>query len=142
MYGLKWPEHNTSHASSLITLFTTLTTPTVKEKIEIICKEIYGADGVDYSDLSETQIKQYEEAGFGKMPICIAKTQYSFSCDASAKGAPTGFRVPVREIRACAGAGFLYPLAGEISTIPGLPTRPGFIDVDIDLETGDVLGLF
>lgn len=85
---------------------------TVKEKIEIICKEIYGADGVDYSELAEKQIKQYEEAGFGKMPICIAKTQYSFSCDATAKGVPTGFRVPVREIRSCAGAGFLYPLAG------------------------------
>ena len=115
---------------------------TVKEKIEIICKEIYGADGVDYSELAETQIKQYEDAGFGRMPICIAKTQYSFSCDASAKGVPTGFRVPVREIRSCAGAGFLYPLAGDIMTIPGLPTRPGFVDVDIDIETGDVLGLF
>lgn len=84
----------------------------IKAKIEAICKEIYGADGVDYSELAEKQIEQYESAGFGKLPICIAKTQYSFSCDPAAKGVPTGFRVPVREIRSCAGAGFLYPLAG------------------------------
>ena len=115
---------------------------TIKEKIEIISKEIYGADGVDYSDVANKQIKQYESAGFGNLPICIAKTQYSFSCDASAKGVPTGFRITVREIRSCAGAGFLYPICGDIMTIPGLPTRPGFYDVDIDVETGDVLGLF
>ena len=75
-------------------------------------------------------------------PICIAKTQYSFSCDPSAKGVPTGFRITVREIRSCAGAGFLYPICGDIMTIPGLPTRPGFMDVDIDVENGDVIGLF
>jgi formyltetrahydrofolate synthetase len=114
----------------------------IKEKIEIITKEIYRADGVDYSELAEKQVEQYEKAGFGHLPICIAKTQYSFSCDPAAKGAPTGFRVPVREIRSCVGAGFLYPIAGDIMTIPGLPTRPGFHDVDIDLETGAVVGLF
>ena len=114
----------------------------IKEKIETICKEIYRADGVDFSEVAEKQIAQYEKSGFGHMPICIAKTQYSFSCDAAAKGAPTGFRVPVREIRSCAGAGFLYPICGQIMTIPGLPTRSGFLDVDIDVETGDVLGLF
>ncbi len=114
----------------------------IKEKVEIISKEIYGADGVDFSQLAEEQIAQYEEAGFGNLPICIAKTQYSFSCDASAKGVPTGFRIAVREIRSCAGAGFLYPICGDIMTIPGLPTRPGFYDVDIDVETGVVKGLF
>jgi formate--tetrahydrofolate ligase len=114
----------------------------IKEKIETIAKEIYRADGVDYSELAEKQIAQYEKSGFGHMPICIAKTQYSFSCDPTAKGAPTGFRVPVREIRSCVGAGFLYPICGDIMTIPGLPTRPGFMDVDIDVETGDVVGLF
>eukprot|EP00934_Nitzschia_sp_Nitz4_P006564 Nitzschia sp. Nitz4//scaffold94_size78252//72376//74417//NITZ4_005479-RA/size78252-processed-gene-0.31-mRNA-1//-1//CDS//3329560413//6554//frame0 len=114
----------------------------IKEKVEAISKEIYGADGVDYSDLANKQIAQYEKAGFGALPICIAKTQYSFSCDASAKGVPTGFRITVREIRSCAGAGFLYPICGDIMTIPGLPTRPGFYDVDIDVETGDVIGLF
>jgi formyltetrahydrofolate synthetase len=113
-----------------------------KAKIEAITKEIYGADGVDYSETAEKQIAQYEKAGFGGLPICIAKTQYSFSCDPTAKGAPTGFRVPVREIRACVGAGFLYPICGDIMTVPGLSTRPGFYDVDIDVETGDVIGLF
>ena len=114
----------------------------IQEKVEIISKEIYGADGVDFSDLAKEQMVQYEEAGFGNLPICIAKTQYSFSCDASAKGVPTGFRITVREIRSCAGAGFLYPICGDIMTIPGLPTRPGFYDVDIDVETGVVKGLF
>ena len=114
----------------------------IREKIEIISKEIYGADGVEFTDTAQKQIDQYEEAGFGKLPICIAKTQYSFSCDASAKGVPTGFKITVREIRSCAGAGFLYPICGDIMTIPGLPTRPGFYDVDIDVKTGEVLGLF
>lgn len=140
----------------------------IKEKIEIVCREIYRAVGVDFSELAEKQITQYEKSGFGNLPICIAKTQYSFSCDAEAKGAPTGFRVPVREVRSCAGgssmnngffvtqnrkyvphslvnfvlAGFLYPLCGQIMTIPGLPTRPGFFDVDINTETGEVIGLF
>uniref|UniRef100_A0A7S3Q916 formate--tetrahydrofolate ligase n=1 Tax=Chaetoceros debilis TaxID=122233 RepID=A0A7S3Q916_9STRA len=114
----------------------------IREKIEIISKEIYGADGVDFSDLAEQQMTQYTNAGFSNLPICVAKTQYSFSCDASAKGVPTGFRIAVREIRGCAGAGFLYPICGEIMTIPGLPTRPGFYDVDIDVETGEVKGLF
>ena len=114
----------------------------IKEKVEIISKEIYGADGVDFSDMANKQIEQYEKSGFGNLPICIAKTQYSFSCDPSAKGVPTGHRITVREIRSCAGAGFLYPICGDIMTIPGLPTRPGFYDVDVDLETGDVLGLF
>lgn len=95
----------------------------IKEKVEAISKEIYGADGVDYSDLAEKQIEQYEKAGFSNLPICIAKTQYSFSCDASAKGVPKGFRISVREIRCCAGAGFLYPICGDIMTIPGLSTR-------------------
>ena len=114
----------------------------IKEKVEIISKEIYGADGVDYSETANQQIAQYEKAGFGDLPICIAKTQYSFSCDPAAKGVPTGHRITVREIRSCAGAGFLYPICGDIMTIPGLPTRPGFMDVDINLETGDVMGLF
>jgi formate--tetrahydrofolate ligase len=115
---------------------------TIKEKIEVISKEIYGADGVDYSDAANKQIEQYEKSGFGKLPICIAKTQYSFSCDPSAKGVPTGHRITVREIRACAGAGFVYPICGDIMTIPGLSTRPGFMDIDIDTDTGDVIGLF
>jgi formyltetrahydrofolate synthetase len=115
---------------------------TIRCKIETICREIYGADGVDYSETAQQQIDQYETAGFGHLPICMAKTQYSFSCDASRKGVPTGFRVPVREVRSCVGAGFLYPICGDIMTIPGLSTRPGFYDVDINVETGEVVGLF
>ena len=92
--------------------------------------------------MANEQIEKYEKSGFGDLPICIAKTQYSFSCDPNAKGVPTGFRITVREIRSCAGAGFLYPICGNIMTIPGLPTRPGFMDVDIDVNNGDVLGLF
>jgi formate--tetrahydrofolate ligase len=114
----------------------------ISEKIEVICKEIYGADGCEFSELALKQIEQYQEAGFDKLPICIAKTQYSFSCDPAAKGVPTGFVINVREIRSCAGAGFLYPICGDIMTIPGLPTRPGFYDVDINTETGEVIGLF
>ena len=96
----------------------------IKEKIEIICKEIYGADGVDYSPEAEAKIALYTRLGFAGLPLCMAKTHLSFSTDASLKGAPTGFRVPVRDIRASVGAGFLYPLLGEMRTMPGLPTRP------------------
>jgi len=87
----------------------------IREKMEIISRDIYGADGVDFSEEAERQMVQYEKAGFGKLPICVAKTQYSFSCDPSAKGVPTGFRIAVREIRSCVGAGFLYPICGKIS---------------------------
>jgi methylenetetrahydrofolate dehydrogenase (NADP+) / methenyltetrahydrofolate cyclohydrolase / formyltetrahydrofolate synthetase len=114
----------------------------IKEKIETICKEIYGAEGVDYSPEAEAKIALYTKLGFANLPLCMAKTHLSFTTDASVKGAPTGFRVPVRDIRASVGAGFIYPLLGEMRTMPGLPTRPVFYDVDLDLETGKVLGLF
>ncbi len=114
----------------------------IKEKIEIIAKKIYGADGVEYSEKAEEQIADYERLGFDKLPMCMAKTHLSLSHDAALKGAPTGFIVPIREIRASVGAGFLYPLVGQMSTMPGLPTRPVFYDVDLDLETGKVIGLF
>ena len=114
----------------------------IKEKIELICKEIYGADGVDYTAEAEKKIELYTKLGFDKLPMCMAKTHLSFSHDASIKGAPTGFRIPIRDVRASVGAGFLYPLLGEMRTMPGLPTRPVFYDVDLDLKTGKVLGLF
>jgi formyltetrahydrofolate synthetase len=114
----------------------------IKEKIEMICKEIYGADGVDYSPEAEAKIELYTKLGFAGLPLCMAKTHLSFSHDASLKGAPTGFRVPIRDIRASVGSGFLYPLLGTMRTMPGLPTRPVFYDVDLDLKTGKVLGLF
>lgn len=79
--------------------------------------------------------------GLSALPVCMAKTQYSFSSDASAKGAPEGFTLPVRDVRASAGAGFVYPLVGAMVTMPGLPTRPCFYDIDLDVETGRVVGL-
>src|SRR5574341_462867 len=114
----------------------------IKEKIETIAKQIYRADGVDYSLEAEEQIARYTRLGFDKLPVCMAKTHLSFTADAAVKGAPTGFRISVREVRASAGAGFIYPLLGKMSTMPGLPTRPVFYDVDLDLKTGKVVGLF
>ena len=114
----------------------------LKAKIETVAREIYGADGVTYSDKAETQLASYEAAGYGSFPVCLAKTHLSLSADPALKGRPTGFTVHVREARASVGAGFVYPLLGEIMTIPGLPTRPGFYDVDIDFDTGKVVGLF
>jgi formyltetrahydrofolate synthetase len=114
----------------------------IKAKIEIIAKEIYGAAAVEYLPAAEEKIKLYTKAGFDKLPICMAKTQLSMSHDPALKGAPKGFTVPIRDIRASVGAGFLFPLLGDMTTMPGLPTRPAFYDVDIDLKTGKVLGLF
>jgi len=114
----------------------------IKEKIETIAREIYRADGVDYSQEAEEQVARYTRLGFDKLPICMAKTHLSFTTDATKKGAPNGFRISVREIRASVGAGFLYPILGDMRTMPGLPTRPVFYDVDLDLKTGKVLGLF
>ncbi|MEZ4709290.1 MAG: formate--tetrahydrofolate ligase [Caldilineaceae bacterium] len=114
----------------------------IKNKIEILAKEIYGAGEVVYESQAESQIRQYEKAGFGNLPICMAKTHLSLSADPSLKGAPSGFTFPIREVRASVGAGFIYPLAGEMRTMPGLPSSPAAERVDIDLETGRVVGLF
>lgn len=114
----------------------------IKQKIELICKEIYGAEGVDYLPEAEAKIELYTKLGFDKLPMNMAKTHLSFSHDAAIKGAPSGYRIPIRDIRASVGAGFLYPLLGEMRTMPGLPTRPVFYDVDLDLKTGKVVGLF
>lgn len=114
----------------------------IKTKIEKIAKEIYRADGVDYTPEAEEQITRYTRLGFDKLPICMAKTHLSFSTDATQKGAPTGFRITVREIRASVGAGFLYPILGDMRTMPGLGTRPSFYDIDLDLKTEKILGLF
>lgn len=114
----------------------------IKEKIETICKDIYGADGVDYLPEAEAKIELYTRLGFDNLPLCMAKTHLSLSHDPNLKGVPKGYRIPIRDIRASVGAGFLYPLLGEMRTMPGLPTRPVFYDVDLDLETGRVVGLF
>jgi formyltetrahydrofolate synthetase len=116
-------------------------TASIKEKIEAIART-YGAAGVEYSDEAEKKIELYTRLGFDKLPICMAKTHLSFTHDANIKGTPTGFQLPIRDLRASVGAGFLYPLVGSMRTMPGLPTRPVFFDVDLDLETGKVKGLF
>lgn len=113
----------------------------IKRKIETIAREIYRADGVDYTPEAETQIANFEKNGFGNMPICMAKTHLSFSADPKLKGAPTGFRLPIKEVRASVGAGFIYPLCGDMSTMPGLGADPAAHRVDID-ENGNVVGLF
>ncbi len=113
----------------------------IKEKIEHIAKEIYSAADVEYSEKAETQIASYEKSGFGNLPICMAKTHLSISHDPDLKGAPTGFTLPVREVRASVGAGFIYPLIGAMSTMPGLATYPAYMDIDLDLETGKIVGL-
>ncbi|MEA3326510.1 MAG: formate--tetrahydrofolate ligase [Chloroflexota bacterium] len=113
----------------------------IKEKIETIAREIYGADGVDYSPEAELHIEEFKQLGYSNLPICMAKTHLSLSHDPALKGRPKGFRLPIREVRASVGAGFLYPIAGPIRLMPGLPTRPAYYDIDIDLETGRILGL-
>jgi len=113
----------------------------IKEKIETVAKEIYRADGVDYSEEAEKKIKQFTEMGLSDLPLCMAKTHLSFSHDPKMKGVPKGWTLPIREVRASVGAGFIYPVCGPISTMPGLPTRPAFTDIDIDVDTGEVLGL-
>jgi formyltetrahydrofolate synthetase len=113
----------------------------IKEKIETIAREVYGADGVDYLPEAEERIVEYTRLGFDRLPVCMAKTHLSISHDPALKGVPRGYRIPVRDIRASVGAGFLYPLLGKMSTMPGLGTRPAFFDIDLDLETGRILGL-
>ncbi len=113
----------------------------IKEKIETIATKIYGASSVSYTKIADKQIAQFTKAGFDKLPICMAKTHLSLSHDPALKGRPTGFDFPIREIRASVGAGFLYPLCGEMRTMPGLPTTPVGEKVDID-EEGKVVGLF
>ncbi len=114
----------------------------LKQKIEILAKEIYGAGEVVYEPKASRQIRSYEANGFGNLPICMAKTHLSLSHDPKLKGAPTGFTFPIREVRASVGAGFIYPLAGDMRTMPGLSKSPAAERVDIDFATGQVTGLF
>jgi formate--tetrahydrofolate ligase len=113
----------------------------IKEKIETIATKIYGAAGVDYLPAADQQIKKYTDLGYANLPICMAKTHLSLSHDPNLKGRPTGFRVSIREVRASMGAGFLYPLLGEMRTMPGLPSEPNTWKIDLD-DDGNVVGLF
>ncbi|KAH9906728.1 formate-tetrahydrofolate ligase [Xylariomycetidae sp. FL2044] len=114
----------------------------VQERMEAICQKMYGAAAVEFSELAQKKVDTYTKQGFANLPICVAKTQYSISHDPDLKGAPTGFTVPIRDVRMAAGAGYLYALAADIQTIPGLPTAPGYLNVDVDTETGEITGLF
>jgi len=148
----------------------------IADKIERIATAVYGAAGVEYTDEARAQMARYEKLGFGRLPVCVAKTHLSLSADPARKGVPTGFVLPVREVRASVGAdppppprtrwtrrvphpvlighavclvqvrasvgaGFVYPIVGTMSTMPGLATRPCFFDIDLDVETGKVIGL-
>ena len=112
----------------------------LREKIETIATKVYGADGVDYDLAATRQLDAYERNGFGHLPVCIAKTHLSISSDPALKGAPTGWRLPVREVRASVGAGFVYPICGDMRTMPGLPMHPAVQRIDLD-ERGQVVGL-
>ncbi len=114
----------------------------IKEKIETVAKEIYRADAVSYTPEAEAKIKLFTQMGLSHLPLCMAKTHLSFTHDPALKGTPRGWTLPITDVRASVGAGFLYPLCGTMRTMPGLPTRPAFTDVDLDLETGQVVGLF
>jgi formate--tetrahydrofolate ligase len=113
----------------------------IREKIETIATKMYGADGVDYEPEAARDIAQFEALGYRALPICMAKTHLSLTADPSKKGRPTGFRLPIRSVRLSAGAGFLYPLCGEMKTMPGLGSKPGLENVDLD-ASGEIVGLF
>ena len=112
----------------------------LRDKIETVATRVYGADGVDYSPAAARQLETYERNGFGHLPVCIAKTHLSISSDPKLLGAPTGWRLPVREVRASVGAGFVYPICGEMRTMPGLGTTPAAFRIDLD-ESGEIVGL-
>ena len=113
----------------------------IKEKIEVIATKIYGADGVDFISKSIKEIKELEELGFGSLPICMAKTQYSLSDDPKKLGRPTNFKISIRKVKVSAGAGFIVALTGDIMTLPGLPKVPAAEKIDVD-NTGRITGLF
>ena len=113
---------------------------TLREKIETVATRVYGADGVDYDLAASRQLDSYERNGFGSLPVCIAKTHLSISSDASLRGAPTGWRLPVREVRASIGAGFVYPICGDMRTMPGLGANPAAHTIDLDAD-GEIVNL-
>ena len=112
----------------------------LEEKISTVATKVYGASGVSYSAAAEKQLRTYTAAGFDRLPVCIAKTHLSLSSDPSLKGAPTGWTLPVREVRASVGAGFVYPICGSMSTMPGLGRMPAAKSIDIDSD-GNITGL-
>ena len=112
----------------------------LRDKIHTVATRVYGADGVDYAPQAARQIDTFERNGFGHLPVCIAKTHLSISSDPMLRGAPTGWTLPVREVRASVGAGFVYPICGDMRTMPGLGTSPAAARIDVD-DDGQIVGL-
>ncbi|MDA8283021.1 MAG: formate--tetrahydrofolate ligase [Actinomycetota bacterium] len=113
----------------------------LRDKIDTVARRVYGADGVSYAPTAGRQLDRYEKAGYGNLPVCIAKTHLSISSDPALRGAPTGWTLPIREVRASVGAGFIYPIAGDMRTMPGLGTNPAAFSIDLDAD-GNIVGLF
>ena len=111
------------------------------EKIEAIAQKVYGADGVDFAPAAAKELQRLTELGYGDLPVCMAKTQYSLSDDPAKLGAPSGFRITVRKVKVSAGAGFVVALTGDIMTMPGLPKIPAAENIDVDMH-GRITGLF
>jgi formate--tetrahydrofolate ligase len=112
----------------------------LREKIETIATRVYGADGVSYTPAARRQLDRFERNGFGELPVCMAKTHLSISSDPKLLGAPTGWTLPVREVRASVGAGFVYPICGDMRTMPGLGSSPAATRIDLDAD-GEIVGL-
>ena len=112
----------------------------IEEKVEALARDVYGADGVAWNPTARRRLRRFESLGWGKLPICMAKTHLSLSHDPKLKGRPSGYEFQVADIRVSTGAGFVYPLAGRIETLPGLPSKPRALDIDVD-ATGNVVGL-
>lgn len=113
----------------------------LRDKIEAVATRVYGADGVDFSDVAARDLARFEVLGYGEFPVVIAKTHLSISSDPTLRGDPQGWRLPVREVRVAAGAGYVYALSGEMRTMPGLPRHPAAASIDLDPD-GNVVGLF
>lgn len=113
----------------------------IEDKLRALAQNLYGADDIEIQPKAAAKMQQFSELGYGELPICVAKTHLSISHDPALRGAPSGYIFPVRDIKLSAGAGFLYALAGDIRTMPGLPSHPGFMDIDLDPQTGGIIGL-
>ena len=114
---------------------------TIEENLTSIARRVYHADGVVFTENAHAELNRLKALGFGKLPVCVAKTQYSFSDDPKKRGVPAGFRITVRKLRVAAGAGFVIAQTGSIMTMPGLPKAPAAEQIDVD-ETGNISGLF
>ena len=114
----------------------------IETKIEIICKQVYGAKDIDISTEARNSIERFKKQGFANLPICMAKSHLSLTGNPEIKGAPTDFEIYIKDVRASVGAGFLYPLVGKTLLMPGLSARPALYDIDLNVDTGEVEGLF